>query len=1785
MRGAKLGVFSLALLLFMSVFFPGCKNPATEIPSSVEGVAIPRISPAGGKHPDASLVITIACDTENALVFWTDDDTTPSAASNRYIEPFRIYGTSAKIKVIAILGDKSSAVAVASFTLNDGKTSSQLGIVKGWVRIPASTPEVAAQSINIFSDQLPGVVIHPDGTGFFFIDGLDTTRPYDFFFTNQEVGPILGSRRLAPRALGNGTVVAAQIQSVLAVAGAGLNLNDVQLKKTGRILGKALMFGRTGDALGDNTGIDVYVPGTSFAAKTAADGSFAIWYLPEGKYRLRAERSGYTFRETGGVTVLSEKDTDLSAEPLTIYYGYGTVTGQAALSDGSTDPISSEGITVLLRNLNDATSTFNTTTGPDGSYTLSNVEPGSYTALFSKTGYLSRSVDAIAVTGAKTTKVAGISLPALGGRIAGRAMVRGESDMSGTIVVARNESNGKTFSTGTGIDGSYSLDPILPGSYTLTASRVGFSTRTIAGLALTMGGALAPVDFLEMIPATGTVTGKVFLEGAADFSGVSATIRKSDDSTLSLSATSDSQGTYIFTGLKPGSYFVMFAKEGFLSGDGVTVDLVSDGVQNAPNASLKTSKARLAGNATLESASDHAGIAILATGDNGKTYSTLSDAVGRWVLSGMEAGTYSTQATKDGYTTARSDPILLGAGASVDSVSLRLAVSSRSIFGKVTLEGLSQHAGTKITATNLADITKIYSALTNNEGYYAIAGMLPGSYIVSYSKENYKGQTSSAVSLATTSTYAMPDIRLEQARGGIQGIVRLEGRASHSGIRVELVGTGYETRTAADGSYGLQVPSGNYPGGVRFEREDFETAMDTDTITVLTDSTFGVHTGNLRATHNSVSGIIDLLSSLDDSGIAVSIEGLGAFTTATGSGGAWRFDHVPIGSYTILFQRALTPTVSARILIGASEEVIVPKLDMIPNASGLKGYVKLTGMSDHSGIKLGVSTEGLGDLVATTNASGYFEIGNILSTGSHSITASKAGWGSWSTTISDFSPLEVRTIGVSPEIALSDSAPPLFDPLMGVVINAGANFTSDKVVTVALTANEQGSGIDKMQVQLNGFPASPNWEPYLPIFQRDMSSFLTYNGNGDYSFTIKLRDKARNISTAASDTITMTDTATTISGVLSAANLHWTKAKSPYRIEGNVLVESGKTLVIDPGVEVRFAGSYYIKLEGGIDAVGTADERIIFANAKDFTGSWQGFMMSETTPVTNVDKDWAYIGGNRFVYCVFSDAFYVFRGGIAPYFRYCQIDSNVSDPMSASRNGFFIDCNLIDYHNCSFKDCIINLGKGTLLRTPDNLINVVIRGTPQSFPINIQGYGGIYKNISFINISSPISLNTKLDCIRFENTGILDIGEYCSISNSEFINVTGIKTSVFKTANQASICLKYNDWGPAWTQELEAVGVNGNLSFVTDYYDDFNLVKLDLSGYVPAGALSGAGYGGDALVSVESAGVILDSRAYCHTKVLGASTGSRIRIGASYEEMKVATWSTYTDSLSLPVTVALTDVEKTIWAQVEDTAGHQSVPMRVACPVFRFIEVAGGSSDSIPGGTANGNWSVSSFTVGKTEVTQRQYAALMGRNPSMYGMGGTIGVDWMEHPVDTINWYDGIALANRLSQVTGMTPVYSYTGYGTDPANWPSDWSSTTHNNIIINPSANGYRLPTSAEWEWASRGGSSSLGYVYSGGNTVEDVAWISTDATSTREVGTKNPNELSISDMSGNVNEWCWDWAGAGMTGNNPTGAATGTNRILRGGSYSTDESTARVSSIVQDYPSNRQPNRGLRLVRSLP
>jgi formylglycine-generating enzyme required for sulfatase activity len=134
---------------------------------------------------------------------------------------------------------------------------------------------------------------------------------------------------------------------------------------------------------------------------------------------------------------------------------------------------------------------------------------------------------------------------------------------------------------------------------------------------------------------------------------------------------------------------------------------------------------------------------------------------------------------------------------------------------------------------------------------------------------------------------------------------------------------------------------------------------------------------------------------------------------------------------------------------------------------------------------------------------------------------------------------------------------------------------------------------------------------------------------------------------------------------------------------------------------------------------------------------------------------------------------------------------------------------------------------------------------------------------------------------------------------------------------------------------------------------------------------------------------------------------------------------------------------------------------------------------------------------------------------------------------------------------------------------------------------ASGYRLPTEAEWEYAAKGGNKNyLSYEYSGGNSVDRVAWYSGNSGGhTHPVGTKQANDLGLYDMSGNVWEWCWDWYGSysGGSQSNPAGpASSGAYRVLRGGSWGNDAGYVRSADRSNFTPSNRYNNLGFRLVR---
>jgi len=210
---------------------------------------------------------------------------------------------------------------------------------------------------------------------------------------------------------------------------------------------------------------------------------------------------------------------------------------------------------------------------------------------------------------------------------------------------------------------------------------------------------------------------------------------------------------------------------------------------------------------------------------------------------------------------------------------------------------------------------------------------------------------------------------------------------------------------------------------------------------------------------------------------------------------------------------------------------------------------------------------------------------------------------------------------------------------------------------------------------------------------------------------------------------------------------------------------------------------------------------------------------------------------------------------------------------------------------------------------------------------------------------------------------------------------------------------------------------------------------------------------------------------------------------------------------------------------------------------------------------------LSDFFIGKYEVTQGLWKSVTGNNPSRF-----TGDDNL--PVENLSWYDAVEFCNKLSEKEGLQKVYSGSG-----------------DNITMNMNANGYRLPTEAEWEYAARGGSLSKGYEYSGSNNTDDVAWYWDNSgrksgRKTHPVGQKQPNELGIYDMSGNVLEWCWDWYGSygSDSQTNPTGPSSGSFRVGRGGSWRSNAGRLRPANRFYDlFPDDRDNNLGFRLLRT--
>ncbi|MDR0464393.1 MAG: formylglycine-generating enzyme family protein [Treponema sp.] len=231
----------------------------------------------------------------------------------------------------------------------------------------------------------------------------------------------------------------------------------------------------------------------------------------------------------------------------------------------------------------------------------------------------------------------------------------------------------------------------------------------------------------------------------------------------------------------------------------------------------------------------------------------------------------------------------------------------------------------------------------------------------------------------------------------------------------------------------------------------------------------------------------------------------------------------------------------------------------------------------------------------------------------------------------------------------------------------------------------------------------------------------------------------------------------------------------------------------------------------------------------------------------------------------------------------------------------------------------------------------------------------------------------------------------------------------------------------------------------------------------------------------------------------------------------------------------------------------------------------------------NGKVTLTGFYMSIYPITQDQYYEVMKRNPSGHTSRGT-----GKHPVENMSWYDALEFCNELSFIEGLTPVYTMGSIKRKGLNI----SSAT---VSANWNANGYRLPTEAEWEYACRAGTTTAFHT---GNTINNnTGWYSANSGSTTHtVGQKEPNAWGLYDMHGNVWEWVWDiytrsYDNAGGSVN-PIGPSSGSTRVIRGGGWNSGASECRsarrwtgdTDAANGETPDHFGTNHGFRVVRPL-
>ena len=1348
-----------------------------------------------------------------------------------------IYDGYASVDVtsISVVSNKSTNVTVSAL-------SSKFGTVSGTVTDNAS--EGLSGALVLLTNVADGTRTYTISTG---TDG-------SFSRGNIETGVYSVTVSLQ----GYGTV--SLEQSITISSGLETSVGTVKLTPTtGKIIGTVTYSDKS-----DHSGITVTLKNTSGTAVdsivTTESGAFEFTDVAPGSYTVVPSATGYGGTD-GSVTVKAGNTYEVNLEALSSVYG--TVSG--TVTDNASEGLS--GVLVLLTNKTDGTKTYTISTGTDGTFSRGNIETGIYSVTVSLQGYGTVNLEqSITISSGLETNVGTVKLTSTTAVVNGTVLLSGSSDSSGIAIVLRNDNNHYNSSTAT--DGTFSIMGVAPGTYEVSYSKTNFTSYT--GSLTVVAGETVTLGSQTLISNLGAITGKVVVEGRSNYSGVTVTARSVSFPDAQFSSTTSEDGTYYIGNLETAIYTVSFGLDGFYVDSDSITSVTAGSASTISTVTLESAAATLAGSVTLSGSADHTGIQVLLrNNDASHSYNTSTDKNGEYTLSQVLPDVYTLYLSKSGYETKTITGITMTQSTDKLLDSVELAVAVRSITGAVTLELASDYSGALVTATNMSDATLIYSAITNSSGNYALAGMVPGEYQIVISKANYNSLTLPTVSIIDDSKKDLGTSEVSIARGTISGIARLQGYSDYSGITVTLNGTDYTTQTDETGFYELSVPSGNYSGGLLFEREDFQTESHTEVVSVLTNGTYGITTHTLTCLNVAeVKGTFELRHADDSSGIVVTLSNAEhTFTMTTQADGKWSFAHVPVGTYTLSTVMVHTPDFSMNVNILPAPVYDAGTLVLIPNSSNVSGFVNLDGLSSHGGITVTAVPDDTEEITRTTitAADGSYTLSNLVSYVDYTITFSKTGWNSDSTTVvSNLQPLEERVLETI--VTLTDTTAPV---LNSIVINNGANVSDDNHVVLHFNTSEYGSGIAKVMVTYdNVFDRTVTRHDYLANMDWTLPS-----GNGTKTIYVKVVDLSGNESNTVSASIMLTDQKKEVSGVLTGEDLHWTEGNSPYLVTGNILVETDKTLIIDPGVDVQFAGAYYIQVEGLIEAIGTEQKKISFYGIDAGENTWQGIKCAHRLVISGEDGNHAYSSGSILSHVnvqncstgIIGSAYvenssivafgYALGGEKSQYFTGMVKDSTVIGNISSYYASFYgntINSTKIE-DNRSYQSYFDgNFISGSYIEYIHGTGNefsvdfVITRGTISNSIfhggyIGTEGSGDFYyatfDGCSIYLDVATVVMNCSFNGCRFD-------GFYASrmnFSNMINCNVLSIGTG---RSSLAECDMKYNFWGYDKAREMNESGDKANLSFITDYYDDFNRTKVVYSDWVQE-PFSFVGYKGD----------------------------------------------------------------------------------------------------------------------------------------------------------------------------------------------------------------------------------------------------------------------------------------------------------------------------------------------------